>query len=57
MASRGMKWIQRFSDETMSDEELLTYLRDSYRLVGAGLAKKLQKELGLSLALPKGFPS
>jgi len=57
MASRGMKWIQRFSDETMSDDELLTYLRDSYRLVGAGLTQKLQKELGLSPTVPKGFPS
>ncbi|KCZ57593.1 MmcQ/YjbR family DNA-binding protein [Hyphomonas chukchiensis] len=57
MASRGMKWIQRTSAETMSDAELLTYLRDSYLLVAAGLTKKLQKELGLSPAVPKGFPS
>ncbi|WP_340691798.1 MmcQ/YjbR family DNA-binding protein [Hyphomonas sp.] len=57
LASRGMKWIQRTSAETMSDDELLTYLRDSYRLVAAGLTKKLQKELGLSPAVPKGFPS
>lgn len=47
LASRGMKWIQRTSDETMSDAELLTYIRDSYRLVGAGLTRKLQTELGL----------
>ena len=57
LASRGMKWIQRTSAETMSDAELLTYIRDSYRLVAAGLTKKLQKELGLSPAVPKGFPS
>ena len=57
LASRGMKWIQRTGDETMSDAELLTYIRDSYRLVAAGLTKKLQKELGLSPAVPKGFPS
>jgi predicted DNA-binding protein (MmcQ/YjbR family) len=57
MASRGMKWIQRFSDETMSDAELLTYIRDSYRLVGARLTKKMQKELGLSPESPRGFPS
>lgn len=57
MASRGMKWIQRTSDETMPDEELLTYIRDSYRLVGAGLTKTMQKELGLSPVSPKGLPS
>ena len=57
LASRGMKWIQRTSAETMSDDELLTYLRDSYRLVAAGLTKKLQKQLGLSPTVPKGFPS
>jgi predicted DNA-binding protein (MmcQ/YjbR family) len=57
LASRGMKWIQRTGPETMSDAELLTYIRDSYRLVAAGLTKKLQKELGLSPAVPKGFPS
>ncbi|MEQ8322302.1 MAG: MmcQ/YjbR family DNA-binding protein [Rhodospirillales bacterium] len=57
MASRGMKWIQRTSAETLPDDELLTYLRDSYRLVAAGLTKKLQKELGLSPTVPKGFPS
>ncbi len=56
MASRGMKWIQRTSDASMPDKELLTYIRDSYRLVAAGLTKKLQKELGLVPALPKGFP-
>ena len=57
LASRGMKWIQRTSDETMSDAELLDYIRDSYTLVAAGLPKKLQKELGLTPAVPKGFPS
>ncbi|KCZ92322.1 MmcQ/YjbR family DNA-binding protein [Hyphomonas johnsonii] len=57
LASRGMKWIQRTSAETMSDAELLTYLRDSYRLVAAGLTRKLQKELGLDPAVPNGFPS
>jgi predicted DNA-binding protein (MmcQ/YjbR family) len=48
LASRGMKWIQRTSNASMSDAELLTYIRDSYRLVGAGLTKKLQNELGLT---------
>ena len=47
LASRGMKWIQRFSDETLSDQDLKDYLAESYRLVGAGLSKKAQRELGL----------
>ncbi|WP_019961040.1 MmcQ/YjbR family DNA-binding protein [Woodsholea maritima] len=46
LASRGMKWIQCFSDETLSDEDLKSYIRDSYHLVAAGLTKKLQRELG-----------
>lgn len=47
LASRGMSWIQRTTDETMSDEELLSYIRDSYTIVSRGLTKKLQRELGL----------
>ena len=48
LASRGMKWIQRFSDEAVDDEALKDYLRESYRLVSLGLTKKLQRELGLN---------
>ena len=47
LASRGMKWIQRYSAETLSDEDLKAYIHGSYRLVAAGLTKKLQRELGL----------
>ena len=47
LASRGIKWIQRTSRETMSDADLQDYIGESYRLVGAGLTKKLQRELGL----------
>lgn len=47
LASRGMKWIQRTSDDTMSDADLKEYLRESYRLVGAGLSKTKQRALGL----------
>ena len=46
LASRGMKWIQRFEDG-LPDEALRDYLADSYRLVVAKLTKKLQRELGL----------
>lgn len=47
LASRGMKWIQRTSDETMSEADLKDYITQSYRLVGAGLSKKKQRALGL----------
>ena len=37
LASRGMKWIQRFSAETLGDGDLKAYIEASYRLVTAGL--------------------
>ncbi len=50
LASRGMKWIQRTSAESMDDAMLEDYLRESYRLASLNLTKKLQKELGLNQA-------
>lgn len=47
LASRGLKWIQRYSAESMDDFTLWEYLRASYRLVVAGLPKKLRRELEL----------
>lgn len=49
LASRGMKWIQRTSDETMSDDDLKDYLIASYRLAFANLTKKRQRELASPL--------
>jgi len=48
LASRGMKWIQRTDDASLSDEDLCGYLKDSHRIVSLGLSKKRQKELGLN---------
>ena len=53
LASRGMKWIQRFksgdmTDEGVTDANLKDYLRESHRLASLNLTKKLQKELGLN---------
>jgi predicted DNA-binding protein (MmcQ/YjbR family) len=45
LASRGMKWIQRTSNESLDDDGLKLYLKESYRLVLAGLSKKRQTEL------------
>jgi len=47
LASRGLKWIQHYAAPGLSDEALQDYLRQSHRLVAAGLSKKKQRELGL----------
>jgi predicted DNA-binding protein (MmcQ/YjbR family) len=47
LASRGMSWIQRQTDEGMSDEVLLDYLRESHRLIAAKLSKRIRAELSL----------
>ena len=48
LASRGMKWIQQYDVPDKEDEELIYYLKESYRIVSLGLTKKNQKELGLN---------
>ena len=47
LASRGLLWIQRISEETMSDEALKDYLRQSRRLAAMTLPKKKRAELGI----------
>ena len=47
LASRGMTWIQHYAKPGLSDAELKDYLRQSHRIVAAGLSKKKQRELGL----------
>jgi predicted DNA-binding protein (MmcQ/YjbR family) len=47
LASRGLKWIQHYKEPGLSDEELAAYIRESHRIVGQGLSKKRQRELGL----------
>lgn len=48
LASRGMSWIQRLTDEAMPDEALQDYLRESHRLVAQKLTKRARVELGLN---------
>ena len=48
LASRGMKWIQNYAKPGLPDRDLKDYLRQSHRLVAAGLSKKRQRELGLT---------
>jgi predicted DNA-binding protein (MmcQ/YjbR family) len=48
LASRGMIWLQRQTDETVDDTALKDYLRESHRLASLNLTKRLQRELGLN---------
>ena len=47
LASRGMKWIQHYTQPGPSDEEMRDHIRHSYDLVIQGLSKKKRRELGL----------
>lgn len=47
LASRGMSWIQRMTDESMDDEGLRDYLAESHRLVAAKLPRRIRLEAGL----------
>ncbi len=47
LASRGFKWIQRISAQSMSDAMLKDYLRQSRYLAAQTLSKKRQVELGI----------
>jgi predicted DNA-binding protein (MmcQ/YjbR family) len=49
LASRGMKWIQHYDKPGLTDTDLKDYLTQSYKIVGRGLTKKKQAELGLHL--------
>ena len=50
LASRGMTWIQHYTDPGLNDDELKAYLTQSHELVAQGLSKKKRKELGLAVA-------
>ena len=47
LASRGMSWIQRTTDESMDDDALKDYLAESHRQVAAKLPKRVKLEAGL----------
>ncbi len=54
LASRGMTWLQRTSQDTLSDDALRDYIRASYALIAEKLPKKTQKELGLHAVIAGG---
>jgi predicted DNA-binding protein (MmcQ/YjbR family) len=56
LASRGMKWIQRTSTESLDDAGLKLYLKESYRLVFEGLPKKTKLALSADTVLPSKLP-
>ncbi len=47
LASRGMKWLQHFAADGLSDDELRDHIRISYEMVIAKLTKKKRAELGM----------
>jgi predicted DNA-binding protein (MmcQ/YjbR family) len=48
LASRGMKWFQRYNKNGLSDTDLKKYLRESHRLAAKSLTRKVQQSLGLA---------
>jgi predicted DNA-binding protein (MmcQ/YjbR family) len=48
LASRGMLWIQRHSEQSLDDGGLRAYLEESHRLAALNLSKKVQLALGLT---------
>jgi predicted DNA-binding protein (MmcQ/YjbR family) len=48
LASRGMKWIQRQTSQSMDDAALKDYLRESHRLVVLKLTREARRQLGLA---------
>lgn len=48
LASRGLTWIQDHAAPGLKDRDLEAYLRESYRLVAAGLSRKRRLELGIA---------
>ena len=52
LASRGLSWLQRIDDSSLSDDELRGYLRKSHELVSAGLTRAARRELGLEKKTP-----
>ncbi|WP_269931135.1 MmcQ/YjbR family DNA-binding protein [Aminobacter sp. HY435] len=48
LASRGMKWIQHQTGESMDDDGLRDYIGESHRIIAAKLPRSTRVQLGLS---------
>ena len=47
LAARGFTWVQHYGPPGLEDDDLREQLRESHHIVGSGLSKKKQRELGL----------
>jgi predicted DNA-binding protein (MmcQ/YjbR family) len=47
LASRGMKWIQRYDCSNFSDENLRSCIAESYNIVVLSFSRRQRSELGL----------
>ncbi|MDX2241375.1 MAG: MmcQ/YjbR family DNA-binding protein [Leptolyngbyaceae cyanobacterium bins.302] len=47
LASRGMKWIQRYDHSDLSDDNLRCCIAESYNLVASSFSRRKRFELGL----------
>ena len=47
LASRGMKWLQVYNNDTLSDAGICEQIKASYDMIVAALPKKKRAELGL----------
>ena len=48
LASRGLSWLQRVDDSSLSDQDLRAYLRQSHELAAARLTRQARLALGLA---------
>lgn len=47
LASRGMKWIQRYAPSELSDDSLQCFIAESYDIVASSFSYRKRSELGL----------
>jgi predicted DNA-binding protein (MmcQ/YjbR family) len=47
LASRGMKWIQRYAPSELSDDSLQCFIAESYNIVASSFSCRKRSELGL----------
>lgn len=47
LASRGMKWIQRYNHSDLSDDNLRRCIAESYNIVVSSFSRRKRSELGL----------
>jgi predicted DNA-binding protein (MmcQ/YjbR family) len=47
LASRGMKWVQRYDHSDLTDDDLRCYIAESYSIVTLSFLRQKRSELGL----------